>query len=134
MSGPGKAKILAAAAAARRFATLTVRKSHHHVRDARRLKRGGGAVCGESAVAGAGARLDQLSGPEPTPELAAEVAEECQRLLGRLGDSGLRQIALWKMEGHTNAGISAKLGCAPATVERRLALIRRLWEKEAGDV
>jgi DNA-directed RNA polymerase specialized sigma24 family protein len=105
--------------------TLTVRKAHHLVRDERRQKRGGGAVSGDAGLAG-------FCGAGPTPEFAAEVAEECERLLGRLGDAQLRQIALWKMEGDTNQEIAGKLGCAPATVERRLALIRRIWE-EAGD-
>ena len=47
-----------------------------------------------------------------------------------LADEELRQIALWKMEGHTNEEIASELGCALATVERRLRLIRRRWEKE----
>jgi DNA-directed RNA polymerase specialized sigma24 family protein len=44
----------------------------------------------------------------------------------------LQAIAVWKMEGHTNHEIAAKLGCAPSTVERRLQLIRQIWEKGAG--
>lgn len=105
--------------------TLTVRKAQHQVRDEGRLKRGGGLVAGESALTG------DVACPEPTPDFAAEVAEECERLLLQLPDEELRQIALWKMEGDTNLEVAAKLGCAPATVERRLALIRRLWEREA---
>lgn len=118
--------------------TITVRKVHRHVRDQTRQKRGGGAVRGESAFLGPGtandsaAGLEKFSGTEPTPEFAAEVAEEYERLLSELKDTELRQIALWKMEGDTNNEIAAKLGCAPATVERRLALIRRTWEKEEG--
>jgi DNA-directed RNA polymerase specialized sigma24 family protein len=47
-----------------------------------------------------------------------------------LGDAELREIALAKMVGYTNAEIAAKLGCAEVTVERRLRLIRKTWEKE----
>jgi DNA-binding CsgD family transcriptional regulator len=36
------------------------------------------------------------------------------------------------MEGHTNAEIAVRLGCAEPTVERRLRLIRKAWEPEAG--
>jgi DNA-directed RNA polymerase specialized sigma24 family protein len=59
------------------------------------------------------------------------VAEECSRLLDRLGDGSLRQVAIWKMEGFTNAEIAAKLGRSEQTVERRLARIRELWEDDA---
>jgi DNA-directed RNA polymerase specialized sigma24 family protein len=117
--------------------TMTVHKAHHLVRHERRLKRGGGAVLDEAALQGpedsssARTGLEQLLGREPTPALAAEVAEECQRLLAGLGDAGLRSIALWKMEGDTNSQIAVKLGCALSTVERRLAIIRQLWQKEA---
>jgi len=50
-----------------------------------------------------------------------------------LGDDTLRAVARWKMEGHTNAEIAAKLGCVPQTVERKLRMIRRLWAKEVPD-
>jgi DNA-directed RNA polymerase specialized sigma24 family protein len=115
---------------------LTVRKAHHQVRDQGRQKRGGGAVRGESVMGRPGAAdesgpgLEQFADTEPTPALAAEVAEECEQLLARLGDAELVQIALWKMEGDTNDEIASKLGCAPPTVERRLALIRRTWRGE----
>ena len=38
----------------------------------------------------------------------------------------LRQVAVWKLEGYTNAEIAERQGCSLPTVERRLALIRRL--------
>src|SRR5262249_14377033 len=72
-----------------------------------------------------------LAGREPDPAFAAELAEECRRLLGALGDDALRLLAVRKMEGHTNAEIAALLGCSLATVERRLRLIRREWESAA---
>ena len=77
------------------------------------------------------AGMDQFSGREPSPEFAAEIAEQCQRLLDRLGDGELRSVALWKMEGYSIDEIAAKLGCAPRTVDRKLWVIRTLWESEA---
>jgi DNA-directed RNA polymerase specialized sigma24 family protein len=71
--------------------------------------------------------LERFVGREPTPEFAAQVAEESQRLLARLEDPELRSIAVWKMEGHTNAEIAEMLGCQTRTVERRLKLIRNQW-------
>lgn len=68
-----------------------------------------------------------LHSKEPDPAFAAEVAEECERLLRLLPDEELRQIAVSKMEGYTNKEIADRLGCAPITIERRIIFIRKLW-------
>ena len=111
---------------------VTEHKAYNLIRDEGRQKRGGGAVRGESELGQPGDSsppgLDQFAGREPTPEFAAQLAEECQRLLGRLDDDELQSIAVWKMEGSTVPEIAARLGCAPSTVERRLRLIRQIWE------
>jgi DNA-binding CsgD family transcriptional regulator len=39
-------------------------------------------------------------------------------------------VAVWKLEGYTNAEIAAKLDCTPRTVERKLRIIRGLWQRE----
>jgi len=111
---------------------ITVRKSSDLVRYLRRAKRS--KEVGESAVAGAqaaeqGQALQQALGREPTPEFAAEVAEECRRLLELLGDGELRSIAVWKMEGWNNSEIAGKLACSRRRVERKLELIRSIWEQ-----
>jgi DNA-directed RNA polymerase specialized sigma24 family protein len=62
-----------------------------------------------------------------TPEFAAMMAEECERLLGALDDDPLRQVALSRMEGYTNDEIADQLGCARRTIARRLELIRKTW-------
>jgi RNA polymerase sigma factor (sigma-70 family) len=77
---------------------------------------------------------EQLLSREPTPEEAAATADECQRLLDLLGDPELRQIALWKVEGHTNEEIAARLDCVPRTVERKVRRIRLLWKREWEDL
>jgi DNA-directed RNA polymerase specialized sigma24 family protein len=113
---------------------ITARKALDLLDRQGRLKRGGGRVRGESGLLGAaesGNRgIEQVVGSEPTPEFAARVAEECQRLLDKLGDAELRDIAVWKMEGRTNQEIARRRGCALATVERRLRMIRKLWQDE----
>ena len=76
------------------------------------------------------AALEQIEGPEPTPAFAAQVAEECRRLVERLDSPELRRVALRKMEGYSNEEIAAQLGCGLRTVERRLQLIRSSWEQE----
>jgi DNA-directed RNA polymerase specialized sigma24 family protein len=75
--------------------------------------------------------IEEVVGDEPTPLFAAEVAEECQRLLDKLGDDELRRIAISKLEGYTNREIADLLGCALVTVERRLHLTRSIWKRAA---
>jgi DNA-directed RNA polymerase specialized sigma24 family protein len=117
----------------RLLVTITARKALHLARDERSQKRGGGSVRDEAALgdrdgsAAKDAALDEFLGREPTPAFAAQVAEECQRLLDSLGDADLRTIAVWKMEGYTTEEIAAKVRRAPRTVERKLDLIRRRW-------
>ena len=53
-----------------------------------------------------------------------------RRLLGLLGDTELRSVAVWKMEGWTNEEIAQQIGRSLPTVERKLRMIRGLWEKE----
>lgn len=103
---------------------LTARKTSHLMRDEKRQKRGGGQKAGTAED------LEKMVAQEPSPEFAAELAENCQRLLDLLGDDDLRTVALSKMEGYTTEEIAGQLNCAPRTVERKLRLIRGLWEKE----
>ena len=97
-------------------------------------KRGGNAVLDEAALkdpasSGSGLlSLEHVIDNEPTPEFAAEVADEYRRLLACLPDDELQSVAQWKMEGHTNEEIAARLGCALRSVERKLRVIRTLWD------
>jgi DNA-directed RNA polymerase specialized sigma24 family protein len=83
---------------------------------------------------GAGSIFSHLIGREPDPTLAFQVAASCRRLLEMLPIQELRDVAVWKLEGYTNEEIAAKLnggeGRAVSTVERKLALIRKIWAKE----
>src|SRR5271167_2152600 len=76
------------------------------------------------------AEVTQLLTREPTPEEAAELADDCRRLLDSLHEPELRQIALWKVEGYTHEEIAARLDCVPRTVERKVSRIRLLWKHE----
>ena len=77
--------------------------------------------------------ITQLLTREPTPEEAAELADECRRLLDSLHEPELRQIALWKVEGYTHEEIAARLDCVPRTIERKVSRIRLLWKHEMED-
>jgi DNA-directed RNA polymerase specialized sigma24 family protein len=106
---------------------ITERKAIDLMRREGRKTRGEGKVRSLSEDQGAyGAVLD----PRPTPEFAAQAAEEFRRLLALLTEDSLRQVALWKMEGYTNKQIAERLGCIEQTVERKLRSIRRIWTEE----
>ena len=65
--------------------------------------------------------------PMFSPDFQAATNEACQRLLDILGDVQLRSIAVWKLEGYSDAEIAGMLGCAVRSVHRKLHLIRRIW-------
>ncbi|MEW4489269.1 sigma-70 family RNA polymerase sigma factor [Thalassoglobus sp. JC818] len=111
--------------------TLINRKVIDHYHHDRRQKRGGGVVRGDSVFLGG-----TESGPvgivewadnEPTPEAAAEMAETCCLLLDQLGDDNLKNVALMKLEGHTNDEIAEHLKSSRRTVHRWLKQIRDKW-------
>jgi DNA-directed RNA polymerase specialized sigma24 family protein len=116
--------------------TITARKAYQLALHHRRQKRGGNAVLDEAALAGAAgpgaaeAGLEQLLGREPTPEFAAQAAEDYQRLLAALPHEELRAVARWKLEGYRNEEIAERLGCAPRSVGRKLHVIRAVGEEE----
>jgi RNA polymerase sigma factor (sigma-70 family) len=120
----------------RLLVTVTSRKALHLRRDEKRPKRGGGEVLSLAELSGSSSEgkaiVEQILDREPTPAYAALLAEESRRLLERLDDEQLRTIALYKLEGHTNEEIAAKLGYERITVQRKLRLIRQIWGEEAA--
>ena len=75
--------------------------------------------------------IAQVAGAEPTPEFAAQLAEDfAQRLAALGGRSELQQIACDRMAGFTNAEIAQRLGCSVRSVERQLNLIRKIWTQD----
>lgn len=120
------------------LAMITSRKSIRQMQRERTQKRGGANVRGESiflAFDGNPSRenLAQLMTAGPDPQFQAIVNEEFTRLLDSLQDPGLRDIALWKLEGYTNAQIAEKLNRNVRSVERKLKLIRMQWSRENSD-
>jgi DNA-directed RNA polymerase specialized sigma24 family protein len=115
---------------------MTARKVIDLKRQETRQKRGGGRVRGESALGGPDSSSSQLGlaqviGDTPTPEFAAMMAEEWARLLSLLDDPEWKVVAVGKMQGYQNDEIASQLGWSMRTVERRLQLIRKKWQREA---
>jgi DNA-directed RNA polymerase specialized sigma24 family protein len=107
--------------------TITARKASHLIEHEMRQKRLAGPADGN---------IDEIMSREPDPAFAALVADEFQRLLGRLEDPVLHAIALWKMEGFTNQEIATRLSsvrrAGMRTVQRKVDLIRKTWQAEVA--
>jgi RNA polymerase sigma factor (sigma-70 family) len=121
----------------RLLVVITARKALDQLAHEHAKRRGGGTLQGESRILPGGefdgAAIDQVVGDEPTPEFAAQVAEEYERLLDLLGDETLRKVAVWKMEGLTKDEIAARLDCSRRTVARKLETIRIIWSGGPAD-
>jgi DNA-directed RNA polymerase specialized sigma24 family protein len=119
----------------RLLVVITARKALDQLAHEHAKRRGGCATPDGPRISLGGADsheadIEQVVGDEPTPEFAALVAEEYQRLLELLADDGLRRIAVWKMEGFTNDEIAGRLGCSKRTVTLKLEAIRIIWSQE----
>lgn len=107
------------------------RKAIDQIRYLTAEKRGGGRVQTESAIGRANGDqgnwgAGQIADAEPTPDFSAAVSDEVQRLLSLL-DADERVIAIAKMQGHMNREISEQHGFSQRTVERKVALIKKIW-------
>jgi DNA-directed RNA polymerase specialized sigma24 family protein len=116
--------------------TITARKAADQVQHERRLKRGGGRVRAEADMAASALEaggLGQVPDGGPSPEMAALLADECQRLFDALTDESLREVARLKLEGYTDREIASARNCSLRSVERRLKMIRTLWTAKDED-
>ena len=110
---------------------IAKRKAAHRIRDEMTKKRGGGNLQGESALGQNG--IHGFIADEPTAEFAIRMVEELDHLRELLKDEELERIALYRMQGLTNAEIAQEMNCVERTIDRRLALIRRIWVNSVDD-
>jgi DNA-directed RNA polymerase specialized sigma24 family protein len=118
------------------LAKITARKAINQREKVLAKKRGGGKVRGESFFAKPGNEeslpgIEAALGIEPTPQFAAEMAEQCHELLDQLPED-LRLIATKKLQGYSNAEIAKEIGRVSRTVDRKLERIRSIWTAEWG--
>ena len=119
----------------RLLVVITARKALDQLARERAKRRGGGTPTQPTRIYSLEPEMEdpiiqQIIGEEPTPEFAAQVAEQYELLLRQLGDESLQRVAVWKMEGFSNVEIAAKLGTSLRTVARKLETIRIIWRKE----
>lgn len=116
---------------------VAARKACNERKRQTRLRRGGGRVRGDSALARSPSRsgepgFDGLPASPARPEDLLAEREAYERRLQSLGDDLLRTIAVARAEGFSNAEIAARLRVAERTVERKVRLIRERLAAESG--
>jgi DNA-directed RNA polymerase specialized sigma24 family protein len=117
----------------RLLVVITERKAINQLHRERRQKRGGGKIRSITVAFDTASLQGEpvcFAGAEPTPEFAAQVADECRLLLGMLRDDSLRVVARLRMEGYSNKEVADQLGCSLRTIARKVELIRRSWLTE----
>jgi DNA-directed RNA polymerase specialized sigma24 family protein len=115
----------------RLLVTITLRKAFDQMQHQSRQKRGGarGSAAGPAAQP---VSLEQVACPDPTPEVAALLAEQYCLLFDSLRDETLKRIARLRMEGYTGDEIAEQLGCTRRTVSRKVELIRTIWQENGS--
>jgi DNA-directed RNA polymerase specialized sigma24 family protein len=119
------------------LAAFVVNKAKALVDRETAAKRGGGRLRGESALGTPDAESSVRPGfagvasAEPDPALAAEVAEKFARFLAGLSDQEA-EVAGLRLEGRSTEEIAARTRLSPATVRRRLIVIRAVLAREFG--
>ncbi|MCX7407078.1 MAG: ECF-type sigma factor [Planctomycetales bacterium] len=100
--------------------TITVRKALRQQRRESAQKRGGGRVRDE-------ADLHEVASSANSPEFDVVCAEMLELL-----EPDLRSYALLRLMGHKNREIADQFSCTERKVERKLQLIRAVWDEEVA--
>jgi RNA polymerase sigma-70 factor, ECF subfamily len=106
--------------------------AHHHQRARRDIRREQSLAPSSGEVdfsASVIAEIADLTAISPEDEAISRI--ELARILGRLRKD-LRQIIVWKLNGHTNAEIGRKAGRTERTVEIKMRLIRQTLGRDPG--
>jgi len=107
---------------------LTQRKAWREITRENAQKRGGGKTRGESIFGvGEGQAFGSEATEEVPPEFLATLMDELNHAMSHLNDPTLEKVATRRLEGYDNREIAAELGCHERTVERKIRLIRKIW-------
>lgn len=100
--------------------TITVRKALRQQRHESAQKRGGGRT--REPI-----DLQEAASTTDSPEFDVVCAEMLELL-----EPDLRSYALLRLMGHKNREIADQFGCTERKVERKLQLIRAVWDQEVA--
>lgn len=119
--------------------TITSRKITAQRRREFSAKRGGGRQRGESVftpspnTSGVSMPFQEITSHQPSPDLIAILHDTTSQFIKRLDDPQLERILLLTLEGSTPKEIAEQLGVVPATVLRKLSLIRERFRQMSDE-
>ena len=77
--------------------------------------------------------LRQLASSCPPPDVLASVSDSLCVLIDRLEDPELQEVAMGRLNGLTNEEIATSQDRSVRTIERRLVLIRNVWNEQVAE-
>ena len=116
------------------LARIAERRACDVVRRHLTARRGKGRVRGESVFARSGVAestdgLRSVPDPNGNEEVAAQMAEEYERMMGLLESDQLRDVAKLVLAGFSTSEIAEQLDRTQRTVQRRLKIILDTWSE-----
>ncbi len=93
-------------------------------------KRGSDGVLRLDDLAQPGQELRELADIDQNPKFVAAFNDSLSVSLQRLPDNTTREVALQRLEGYQNREIADRLHISLSSVERKLRVIREMWEEE----
>ncbi|MCA9128477.1 MAG: hypothetical protein KDB22_15425 [Planctomycetales bacterium] len=121
------------------LAMLTERKVIGHLRREGAVKRGKSRTRGESVFENkadgdrGGRGWQAIAGRDPDPAISAELADTLAHLLSVLDEPALQSLARDQLSGYSQQEMAQRHGISIPTVQRKLRLIRRKWERTISD-
>lgn len=107
---------------------MSARKVIDKHRHDQRKRRGGDLQI--HSLGGDDEMVIEAIGDEPSPDMILSMQESVEQLFSHLGVGQLRELAVTKLEGYSNAELAQRFGCSERTIERRLHLIREKFQQE----
>lgn len=107
---------------------MSARKVIDKRRHDRRQRRGGDVEV--LSLDGDEKTIIEAIGQEPSPEMVLTMQESMEQFFSHLGVGHLRDLAVAKLEGYSNAELARQFACSERTIERRLHLIREKCQQE----
>ena len=98
-------------------------------------KRGGGNVRLASDLPALDLEgIRELANRDPDPSYIVEFNDHLRHAIMQLGEGKNRELAILRLEGHSNQEIAEQLEISLSSVERKLRVIREVWEKELAPI
>lgn len=109
---------------------MSARKVVDKRRHDQRKRRGGNVHVHSLDQSGDDDHVIEAIGDEPSPEMVLMMQESVDEFFSHLGVGQLKELAVAKLEGYSNAELAKRFDCSERTIERRLHLIREKCDQE----